>query len=233
MTLPADWRFLDRSVYLTPSETLVLSDLHLGRARTAGIAMPISSADECIARLDPILERLKPRTVVLAGDILDAFSTVPRGVENQFSAVCDAIENRGATVVPLAGNHDTMLAELYDQPVDATYRVGETLICHGHELPDDEATRYLIGHEHPAIRIEGVKRPCYLWGPGPNNSDLLVLPAVSSRSRGTVMNRRTRADCDSPFLGGASLDEFQPIVRDEDDDATLPFPPLGELRPFL
>lgn len=234
MSAPAGIRFRDRAVYLPAAETLVVTDLHLGRAKTAAIEAPLDSAVQIRQRLTALLETYEPARVVLAGDVLDSFDALPDGVEPRLQRILAAIEAGGATVIVLRGNHDTMLSTVYDGAIRDRDVLDGTVICHGHELPPTDAERYLIGHEHPALRIEGVKRPCYLFGRGIfEGADVLVLPAFSRLISGTTMNTRQAGDCHSPLLQAADLDRFRPIVRDEAADETLTFPRFGALRSFL
>ena len=130
------------------------------------------------------------------------------------------------------GNHDTILDAL-NVGSDATeivdeYRLGDgTLVCHGHEEPEGTAERYVVGHEHPAIRIEGARHACFLRGDGAyEGGDVLVLPAFSQSATGTLVNGRRRAM--SPLVG--SLGGFRPIVVGEE---TYEFPPLSKLGKLL
>lgn len=227
-------RLRDRAAYLRESNTLVLADLHLGRARTAGIEAPLTAAVRIRPRLVALLERYRPDRVVIAGDVLDAFEGLPTGVSERFERLLEAIETAGAAPVVLRGNHDTVLSAAFAGEIETRWIDDGTLVCHGHELPGEPADRYVIGHEHPAIRIEGAKRPCYLYCPdGWNGAEVLVLPAFSRLLRGTAMNNRAAADCHTPLLRADDLGRYRPIVRDESADETFAFPRLGALRRFL
>jgi metallophosphoesterase superfamily enzyme len=125
-----------------------------------------------------------------------------------------------------------------DQPAAIAAAVDEhrladgTLVCHGHEAPDAEADRYVIGHDHPAIRIEGKRRPCYLYGEGAyRGGDVLALPAFNPLATGTLVNRLDRHDPASPLL--ADVRAFRPVVWDEAAEETYVFPPLGSSGAFL
>jgi hypothetical protein len=125
-----------------------------------------------------------------------------------------------------------MLGELWDGPTASEYRVGDWVVCHGHEAPTASAEGYLVGHDHPTIIIEGTRRPCYLYGAGSyEGADVLMLPAFTRLAAGMPVNRMTGAEFQSPLVRNA--DPFRPIVRDEDADETLTFPPLGRFREML
>lgn len=227
-----DWfEIRDRAVYLPAVEVLVLADLHLGQSRTSNIELPLPESGPIGDRLERLLSTYEPEAVVFAGDVCHAFDRVPNGVADAVTALTDRVEASGASPVFLRGNHDTMLGELVGAVTDE-YQRDEILICHGHEEPDATARRYVIGHDHPAIEIEGRRYPCYLWGPGSDrDAEILVLPAFSDLVTGTLVNGRVAADVQSPLI--RDLAAFRPIVHDEDQEDPLVFPPLSELRPFL
>lgn len=225
--------FRDRAVYLTEEDTLVIADLHLGRGYSAGVEVPVDAAATVNSRLEGVLEYWDPDRVVLAGDVLDAFETVPPGVESRLGTILEAIRSRGAETVVLGGNHDVLLSTLFDGPIGDHHRVGETTIAHGHEPVPPDADRYVVGHQHPAVRIEGVKRHCYLVGPSRDGGTVIVLPAFSPAVRGTTMNHRRGSDIDRGLIPEGAIDRFRPVVRDEPADETLIFPPFARLRPFL
>lgn len=233
MTLPDTVQAAHRGLYLERADVLVIADLHLGRGHSAGIDVPLGDAGDLDDRLARLLERFSPATVVIAGDLLDAFDTVPPGVHERLSRLCDAIERTGATIEFLAGNHDTLLSQLTDRDIRDEYVRDETVIGHGHQPLSGDIDLAVIGHVHPAIKIEGVKRPCYLVGPGRSGTQVIVLPAFSRAVRGTVMTRRAGSEIDVPIISTSSFEAFRPVVRDEAADETLAFPPFATLRSFL
>lgn len=224
-----DWaQFCERACLL--GETLVVADLHVGRDATSMVEMPLGERGDLTDRLGSLLDAHAPTEVVVAGDLLHSFSTVPKGVPETVAAVETLVADAGADLVVTPGNHDAMLGEIGDATTADAHRVGETVVCHGHERPPIDAERYVVGHEHPAIEIEGQRRPCFLYGPGvTDGADLLVLPAFSRLAAGSVLNGMATADCLSPLLG--DLDACRPVVVT--GDGPLPFPSLGELRGFL
>lgn len=219
--------FHDRAVYFPDTGALVLADVHLGRDHASNVDLPLGERADVLDRLERLLERFDPEEVVVAGDLLHSFDRVPRSVERTLAALEEGVAEAGAALVAVEGNHDTMLGSLLETVPE--HVVGEALVSHGHELPDADASLYVIGHEHPAITIEGRKRPCYLVGPAVPGGRALVLPAFTRLAPGTDVSRRRRFR--SPLL--AEPGEYRPIVRDEDADETLWFPPLAEFRAML
>lgn len=232
--------FRDRAVYLPRSDALVVADLHVGREATSNVEFPMGERGDLTGRLDALLDQFEPSEVVVAGDLLHAFDSVPRGVEDTLAAVRTTVEDAGAAFVAVRGNHDAMLSSVYDGPVHDAYRPGDghTVVAHGHEEPDERPAgdhgrgRYVVGHDHPAIRVEGRRRHCYLLGHGTyRGADVLVVPAFNRLAAGVVVNEATAANMHSPMI--TDMDAYRPIVRDPDADQTLRFPPLGRFRDML
>jgi len=223
--------FRDRAALI--EETLVLADLHFGRASESAVEAPIEDGRDVLDRLGDLLEETAPREVVVAGDLLHAFDTATPTVERRLAALDERVADAGAELIVVAGNHDTVLGEIRADPIVDRYRLDDrTVVVHGHERPDIEAERYVLGHDHPAIEIEGQRRPCFLKGSGgPNSSELLVLPAFNRFTAGVPVNEMSAEDFQSPLVVAA--DPLEPIVRDEDAGETLRFPSLGSLRHHL
>jgi hypothetical protein len=229
VSLVASLAFRDRAVYLPRESTLVCSDLHLGRAAASDVQSDLGEHEDLTGRFGHLLERFEPAEVVVAGDLLHSFSSLPRGVAETLQTLEHEARAAGARMVVTPGNHDTMLSGLWDGPTETAYRVGDWVVCHGHEQPELEAGRYLVGHDHPTLEVEGQRHPCYLYGEGVyRGADVLMLPSFTRLAAGVVVNRMRAAEFQSPLVTDA--DSFRPIVRDETGDETLTFPPLGEFR---
>lgn len=221
----------DRAVYLPDVETLVLADLHLGRDVTSPVDLSLGEREAIGGRLTSLLDRFDPAEVVFAGDVVHAFSHVPRGIRDAFSDLRDRVSAAGASLTVVRGNHDAMLEELTSSVPEHRLHDG-TVVCHGHEPPSSGGDRYVIGHDHPAIRIEGKRHPCYLFGESVyRGRHVLCLPAFNELARGTTVAGLSAFDGRSPLLAG--IDAFRPIVHDPDADETFVFPPLESIRSYL
>ncbi|WP_254537673.1 metallophosphoesterase [Halomarina litorea] len=232
--MPGGVQYRDRAVYLEPASTLVLADLHVGRDATSDVAFPVGERRDLTGRLEALLAQFSPETVVFAGDVLHSFSEIPRETPETLAALRRAVREAGARLVVTPGNHDTMLASLWDGPTADAHRVGgdegDTVVCHGHAVPDVNAARYVLGHDHPTITIEGRTHPCYLWGEH-RGSEVLMLPAFTRLAAGVVINRMWASDFQSPFVTDANV--LRPVVASESSDEVHEFPPLGEFRRLL
>lgn len=228
--MPAGTTLRDRAAYF--EETLVLADLHVGKDATSGVEFRLGEHEDLVERFAALVEHFSPAAVVFAGDLLHSFGNLPEGVAETVRALRAAVREGGAHAVVTPGNHDTMLEELWDGSVEREHRVGDTVVLHGHEAPESDADRYVVGHDHPVITIEGRRHPCYLYGPGTyEGADVLMLPAFTRLARGVTVNGMDATDFQSPLVTNA--DALRPIVRDEDADETLEFPPLGSFRRML
>jgi len=231
-----DPEYCDRAVIL--GETLVLADLHLGKGAASRVELPLGGDTEVIERIETLLDRFAPETVVLAGDVLHAFDYVPDPAKQALQDLNRAVRRSGADLVVLRGNHDTMLDSVWDGEVCDTYRFHsadseETVVCHGHEPPPDGAECYVIGHDHPAIVIEGQKRHCYFRGESVyRDSDLLVVPAFNRLVEGVTVNGRIgEAGERSPLL--TDIGQLRPIVYEREADETFEFPRLDRFQRLL
>jgi putative SbcD/Mre11-related phosphoesterase len=230
----------DRAAYLPAADALVCADLHVGRDETSAVAFRVGEHEDLRERFATLCERYEPREVVVAGDLLHAFSGLPTGVVETVEALESAAVAVDARFVVTPGNHDTMVAELCDGPTPAEYRLDagdghaadvSIVVTHGHVRPETDADWYVVGHDHPTLEVEGRRRPCYLHGRGAGDAGVLMLPAFSRLPAGVAVNTMTAADFRSPLVEAA--DALRPIVRDEAADRTHEFPPLGECRRLL
>lgn len=231
--------YRDRAVYLDGS--LVLADLHFGKGAASNVEFPLGAEDDAVERLEDLLDHFDPDEVVLAGDVFHTFEYVPDVAEDALSEVVRAVRDSGARLVVVEGNHDTMLDSVYRGEVREAYELDgvggddeRVVVCHGHEEPAIEADRYVIGHDHPAIVIEGQKRSCFLDGRGVyRRSDVLVVPSFNRMVAGVSVNGRLGASRPelSPLV--TRVGEFRPVVWDDEAGETLEFPPLSQFRRML
>jgi len=221
-------RFRDRAVAFEGA--LVVADLHVGRDATSGVEFPLGERDRLTRRVGSLLSWADPEELVVAGDLLHSFDSVPEGVPETVDRLAALAAEAGARLVVTPGNHDTMLGAVYDGPAPAEHRVGDTVVLHGHEPPERDADRYVVGHDHPMLTVQGRERPCYLRG-SYEGAELLMLPAFTRLAPGTPVEGLRASEFQSPLVTDA--DALSPVVRDDDAEETYEFPPLGEFRRLL
>jgi metallophosphoesterase superfamily enzyme len=236
---PADVAFARRAAYLREPDALVVADVHLGRGRESRVEFPVEAHRDAEQRLTGAIDRFDPETVVVAGDLLHSFDRLPPTVADAAADLAAAVADAGADLVVTPGNHDARLSTaLADTgaavPTPSAHRLGDgTVVGHGHEAPPPGAQRYVVGHDHPAITIEGQRHPCFLYGDGTyRGADVLVLPAFDPLARGVAVDGVAGADLLSPVLSGG-VDDYRPIVYDHEAGEALAFPPLKNLREHL
>lgn len=224
----------DRAVYVPGADALVLADIHFGRAAASSVDAPVDDGGDVCERLAELLSRWNPETVVVAGDLLHSFSRVPHGVDRAVARFVDHVETSGASLVVTPGNHDTMLDAVFSGETTPEYQLADetTVVCHGHEQPETDADRYIIGHDHPALSVDGRKLPCFLYGPTQDgDAHVLMIPAFTRLAAGMTVNEMRTQDFQSPLI--ADIDAFYPAVKDTASDEVLWFPPLGQSRHLL
>jgi putative SbcD/Mre11-related phosphoesterase len=212
-------------------DVLVVADLHVGRGSASNVELPVGDGTDMVQRLESLCTEFDPETVVVAGDLLHSFETVPRQVERTLTGLRDAARAAGAEMVVTPGNHDTMLDAVWSGPTIPEYEIAgsETVVCHGHIEPESDADRYIVGHDHPTITVEGQRMVCHLAGDGVyHGADLLMLPSFNRLVRGVEVNEMRTSDFMSPLVREA--DALAPVLRDTDAEETLTFPALGEFR---
>lgn len=220
--------FHDRALYV--GNSLILADLHIGLGDGA-VELPVAERSSLIARVQDLLSTYNPREVVVAGDILHSFSDVPGDAAETVLEFDETVRAAAAELVVTPGNHDTMLEGIWAGRMPAEYRIGDgTVVCHGHRRPETQADRYVIGHDHPTLRIEGQKRPCYLVGEQAAGT-VVMLPAFGDMVAGVTVNRMRADAFQSPLV--TDTDELAPVVWDDRAGDCLSFPPLGRFREML
>lgn len=225
-----DVRFVDRAVLV--GDALVLADLHVGKNEASNIQLPVGAETEMVDRLDRLCRDHDPSVIVVAGDLLHSFETIPRRVETTLDGIRAVASDAGVDVVVTPGNHDAMLDVVWSGATTPEYPIGDTLVCHGHVEPEQAAQRYVIGHDHPTITIEDQRQPCYLVGEGVyRGSDLLVVPSFNRLLAGVSVNEMAASDFMSPLVRDA--DALAPVVDDGTPGDPLRFPPLGRFRHSL
>jgi len=234
-----DIRVRDRAAYLPRADTLVCADLHIGREERAGVEFPLGEHNDLCERLDALCAWFDPARVIFAGDVLHSFSGPSIAARRTLESLAEIVADHDATLTIVEGNHDTALSAVWDGATVSAIELKaepKTLITHGHAVPDHStpanAGRVVIGHDHPAIEIEGVRHPCFLSGTDQRHgASVFVLPAFNRLAPGVVVNNADASALRSPYV--TDVGELAPIVYDSEAEEALRFPPLSELRRVL
>jgi DNA ligase-associated metallophosphoesterase len=182
-----------RAAYLPATETLLVADLHLGKAatfRSQGIPVPEGSAQKDLARLALLVAATRARRLLVLGDLFHAKSGCTDEVFAEFTAARDRFS--GTEVLLVAGNHDRSVGRLpAGLGIDSILRTHDEPPFHfvhepGTPLPEPDRDEpfTIAGHLHPVIALaspsgDRLTDRCFVAEPG-----LLVMPAFGSFTGG-------------------------------------------------
>ncbi|MDD3856607.1 MAG: metallophosphoesterase [Methanoculleus sp.] len=223
--------FYKGALYVREQSLCVVSDIHIGLSEALyrqGLHFPLHEEETLLKRFEAILSRFKPQVFVLDGDIFHAFDRVSRETKEAFETILAALRAE-CEVVLVRGSHDVMLPAIRGGMVERYDRGGYTVV-HGDQAVDDHGT-LIIGHDHPAIGIDLVRFPCFLYGrDAARGKDLVVMPAFNPLSPGVTINYARGRDFLSPILRRVDAGSLQPVV--EVDGEVVVLPPLAGIRRF-
>jgi DNA ligase-associated metallophosphoesterase len=181
-----------RAAFLPATRTLLVADLHLGKAATfrrAGIPVPEGSAQRDLERLRQLVHAHDARRLVVLGDLFHARSGCTPQVFAEFAALRSRIEQ--TSVVLVLGNHDRAVGRLPDTlGLDACVpSLDEPPFHFVHEpatgvAPSGRDLFTVAGHLHPTVSIRSpsgdrLADRCFVAEPA-----VLVLPAFGSFTGG-------------------------------------------------
>lgn len=177
------------AVFLTKCSTLIVADIHLGKAaafRAKGLPVPEGDNVRDLARLSALVEKSQAANLVIAGDLFHA----PAGITPALISALDEFMSRlDIPITLVVGNHDVRIkplpAGLSSVPhldLDRDLRViHDPAHISGKRL-------HIAGHWHPVVRIPDGKRtslrlPCFLF-----RNRTLVIPAFGSFTGGSILD---------------------------------------------
>jgi DNA ligase-associated metallophosphoesterase len=174
----------ERALFWPRAGTLVVADLHWGKAatfRAAGIPVPVGATSDDLARLDAALFRTCARRLVVLGDLFHAkagrIAAQTLAELRRWRSLRDELE-----IMLVRGNHDRHAGDPPDDLrincVNAPAFVPPFVLRH-EPAPSPEGYT-LAGHLHPAIVLAGPalqreRLPCFWLTPRG-----AVLPAFGS-----------------------------------------------------
>lgn len=192
----------ERTVELLPAKavlledrTLVVADLHLGKAtafQVRGLPVPEGHSASDLARLAELCRKHDASRVVVNGDLFHS----PAGLSPEVVALLEQwIAELGIPLELVTGNHDAKLKRLpgFLTAVPTAEHAGFHLV---HDPEDAPASRPgIAAHWHPIARIgEGGRRPmylpCYLL-----RGMTLVLPSFGGFTGGVVIKGQPGDRC--------------------------------------
>ncbi|MEN5061727.1 ligase-associated DNA damage response endonuclease PdeM [Luteimonas sp. TWI1416] len=181
--------FAERALLWPRRRTLVVADVHLGKAqhfREAGIALPRGGTEHDLERLDRLIEASGATRLLVLGDLLHAGARdAPwRAAWQAWRAGHPAL-----SVDLVGGNHDRALRAAPELARTLGLRLHGALLheppfAFVHDVDDavaaDVAGYRLGGHLHPVVRLPGLPRlPAFVFA-----HDAGLLPAFTAFAGG-------------------------------------------------
>jgi len=212
-------RIIDLGLYLTKESILVIADTHIGfeeALNKQGLLIPRFQFDELISRLKKIFVKIKPKLIVVNGDIKHEFGTISEQEWRHTLGLIDFLAEHCEKLILIKGNHDTIIGPIAikrNVEVKDYYLTNKILIVHGHTIFEKKPdyNTIIIGHEHPAIGITEAARKelfkCFLKGKF-ENKNLIVMPSFNLVTEGTDILKESLL---SPYLK-QDLTDFEAFV---------------------
>jgi DNA ligase-associated metallophosphoesterase len=172
---------------------LILADLHLGKAthfRKKGIALPHQSHTKDIDKLHFLLNRWKPSSVLILGDL---FHSDYNKEWLWFKSLL--MEYPETEFILVEGNHDILKNDDYALPnLIKTNLIEEPDFIFSHHPLKEASKINFCGHVHPGIRIFGQAKQvetlaCFYF----NNSNF-ILPAFGNLTGLFLLNKEENSD---------------------------------------
>jgi DNA ligase-associated metallophosphoesterase len=180
----------DHAVHHPDSGSLVVADLHLGKAgafRAHGLAVPDGDDARDLGRLRRLVDQTRAAKLIIAGDLFHSSSPAMPAVLDRLARWCDDCPAEPTLVI---GNHDRRAISKAKLPFESAESLDLGPIRVVHDPGDSSAgpSLTLCGHLHPVIRIRDGKRTsirnaCF-WLAG----NTLTLPAFGSFTGGRIIH---------------------------------------------
>jgi uncharacterized protein len=180
----------ERAIWWPQRRTLLIADLHMGKAatyRALGQPVPGGTTQENLDRLSALIGKHSAQQVIFLGDFLHAAAARTTSVMAALTQWRELHEDVAMTLV--RGNHDSRAgdppASLQIGVVDEPHLQGPFALCHHPQL---HATHFVLaGHEHPVCRLSGrgrdsLRLPCFVVQAGQ-----AVLPAFGEFTGGWLV----------------------------------------------
>lgn len=169
-----------RVIYWKTQKSLILSDLHIGKAahfQKSGIPIPATVLTTDLERLKQLIEHFNAENLIIVGDLFHA----------GYNSDLDEFKNwltqfSNLKIQLIKGNHDRLSSQVYQQfnieVFNKQLNINSLKFVHDFEEPSNEFFT-ISGHTHPGVFIKGkgkqrIKLPCFQV-----TNNQLILPAFS------------------------------------------------------
>ena len=174
------WLSPERCMFWENQQTLILSDMHIGKTahfRKAGIAVPQQVFQEDLHRLFQQIHFFSPQRIIVTGDLFHSEANLEHDWFSNWRRELDGID-----FILVKGNHEILRNDVYRnlgiEIVDKELEIAPFFFSH--DLVEEKLDGFsFVGHTHPGIHIQGKGKqsfvfPCFYF-----TSDFCILPAFS------------------------------------------------------
>lgn len=172
---------------------LVISDLHLNENKEI-FYKNLGQLDSFIVSMNFYLNLIKPKTVILLGDIKDNIFYTSNIEKQCLEKFLSFLKQKVEEIFLIKGNHDAKLdidIKTFDYLI-----YDDIFLTHGHKNYDISNYKYVIlGHEHTNFELEfdsGIKKTldCFLVLNTKKEKKVIVLPSISKYKKGIDNNKK-------------------------------------------
>jgi DNA ligase-associated metallophosphoesterase len=171
-----------RAVWLEPARTLLLADLHLGKAETFqahGIPLPSDGDAGTLNLLLDLAQRWRPALVLVLGDLIHGRLGLTGELRQKLRALPELL---GAPLRLVGGNHERG-SWIEGLPAEPSQAIGALWLSHEPEA--QPGLLNVCGHRHPVAVVgqggERLRLPCFAYDEA---AQRLWLPAFGELTGG-------------------------------------------------
>ncbi|MFB6204703.1 MAG: metallophosphoesterase [Candidatus Nanohaloarchaea archaeon] len=220
-------------------EMIVIADLHLGleaSMTSMGSYVPEFQLDDLREELEDARRETEASRLLVNGDLKNEFRT-SYAERSEVQEFLQFAKETFDEVILVKGNHDTMIEETVDREgleLQENYSEDGVTFAHGHEKVGNGYDTLVIGHEHPALKLEdeiGVseKVDCFLYGEMRDGSNIIVMPSYAQVSEGSQVNEMPQKELLSPVLREqVDIDELEAVAVSR-EAGLFEFPEIGRI----
>ena len=211
-----------KALWLAREKILAIADLHIGYEQALNeqsILAPRTMFKEIEKEIKGLL-KLKPKIIVINGDLKHEFGRISRQEWKDVSNILDFLKKHAEKIILIKGNHDTILESITNKnqvssvPIILKDFYIKDNICfmHGHkmltECLDKKIKTIVLGHRHPALVLrDKAKREsykCFLVGRW-KNKNIIIMPSFFPLVEGSDIS----ADFENKLAFNFNLKEFK------------------------
>lgn len=196
------------TLYHRESETLLIADMHLGRAGEGLFEFSEDAFYEMKTSLKKAFEKFNPAYLCIVGDTFQSRMADQKKVRDMYTEICELCSSYNCQLKPLYGNHDP-----FDFPNGAsvdperTTNIDGWQVFHGHDVIPVQSTKYIFAHFHPQ---DSNGNRCFIHGKD-DGFEFIVLPAFNPILQGLPITKvnweRVPLDISDPEINTYSVKE--------------------------